>query len=95
VLQGDKGTINYDKVFTLDWPGQTGWTTIPADLPDSGKVEHHPYQGQFEHFVECLRTGTRPENDLKACAHVHEICYAIEEAATSGRMVKVRRTPGT
>lgn len=95
VLQGDKGTINYDKLFTTDWPGQTGWTTIPADLPDSGKVEHHPYQGQFEHFIDCLRTGARPSNDLNACAHVHEICFAIEEAAKSGATVKVKRTAGT
>jgi len=95
VLQGDKGSINYDKVFTLEWPGQTGWTTIPADLPDSGKVEHHPYQGQFEHFIDCVRDDARPSNDLNACAHVHEICYAIEEAAKSGRTVKVKRTPGT
>ncbi|MBL8840002.1 MAG: Gfo/Idh/MocA family oxidoreductase [Planctomycetes bacterium] len=95
VLQGDKGSINYDKLYTLAWPGQSTWTTIPADLPDSGKVEHHPYQGQFDHFVDCIRRDVRPENDLNACAHVHEICYAIEEAAKQGKTVKVKRTPGT
>ena len=95
LLQGDKGSVNYDKVFTLDWPGQNDWATIPSDLPHSGKVEHHPYQGQFEHFVECIRKGQRPHNDLGHCAHVHEVCYAIEEAAKVGRTVKVRRTPGT
>jgi len=95
LLQGDKGSIHYDKVFTLDWPGQQGWTTIPADLPDSGKVEHHPYQGQFEDFVACIRENRRPHNDLNHCAHVHEICFAIEEAAKLGRTVKVRKTPGT
>ena len=95
LLQGDKGSVNYDKLFTTEWPGQTTWTTIPADLPDSGKVEHHPYQGQFEEFAACLREGRRPHNDLKACAHVHEVCFAIEEAAKSGRAVKVKRTPGT
>jgi len=95
LLQGDKGSIHYDKVFTLDWPGQSDWTTIPADLPHSGKVEHHPYQGQFEHFVDCIRRGVRPHNDLNHCAHVHEICFAIEEAAKSGRSVRVRKTPGT
>jgi predicted dehydrogenase len=95
LLQGVKGTINYDKVFTTDWPGQTGWTTIPTDLPDSGKVEHHPYQGQFEDLVSCIRSGARPLNDLNHTAHVHEICFAIEEAAKSGRSVKVKRTAGT
>ena len=95
LLQGEKGTVNYDKVFTTEWPGQSGWTTIPADLPDSGKVDHHPYQGQFEDFVACIRAGRRPDNDLNHCAHVHEVCFAIEEAAKSGRSVKVKRTPGT
>jgi predicted dehydrogenase len=95
LLQGDKGSIHYDKVFTIDWPGQTDWTAIPADLPHSGKVEHHPYQGQFEYFVDCIRNDERPHNDLNHCAHVHEICFAIEEAARSGRAVRVKRTPGT
>jgi predicted dehydrogenase len=95
LLQGDKGSIHYDKVFTIDWPGQTDWAAIPADLPHSGKVEHHPYQGQFAYFVDCIRTGERPHNDLARCAHVHEICFAIEEAAKSGRTVKVKKTPGT
>jgi predicted dehydrogenase len=95
LLQGVKGTIHYDKVFTTEWPGQTGWTQIPTDLPDSGKVEHHPYHGQFEEFVACIRSSVRPQNDLNRTAHVHEICFAIEEAAKSGRSVKVKRTPGT
>jgi predicted dehydrogenase len=95
LLQGEKGSVNYDKVFTTTWPGQTGWTTIPTDLPDSGKVEHHPYQGQFEEFVACIRANRRPHNDLNHCAHVHEICFAIEEAAKSGRSVTVKKTPGT
>ena len=95
LLQGDKGSVNYDKVFTTEWPGQTGWTTIPADLPDSGKVEHHPYFGQFEEFAACIRANRRPHNDLNHCAHVHEVCFAIEEAAISRRAVKVKRTPGT
>ena len=95
LLQGDKGSIHYDKVFTIDWPGQTDWTAIPADLPHSGKVEHHPYQGQFEYFVDCIRKDERPHNDLARCAHVHEICFAIEEAAKLGRAVRVKRTAGT
>lgn len=95
LLQGVRGSIQYDKVFTTEWPGQTGWTQIPTDLPDSGKVEHHPYQGQFEEFVASIHSKTRPHNDLNRCAHVHEICFAIEEAAKSGKTVKVRRTPGT
>jgi len=94
-LQGVKGSIVDDKIFTTTWPGQTGWTTVATDLPDSGKVEHHPYQGQFEEFVACIRAGRRPHNDLNHCAHVHEICFAIEEAAKSGRSVTVKKTPGT
>jgi predicted dehydrogenase len=95
LLQGDQGTILDDKLFTIQWPGQSGWSAIPADLPASGRVEHHPYQGQFEDFVACVRAGRRPQNDLARCAHVHEVCFAIEEAARSHRAVRVRRTPGT
>lgn len=95
LLQGEKGSIWNDQVSTLEWPGLKGWAKIPADLPDSGDVQHHPYQGQFEYFVDCIRGNKRPHNDLSACAHAHEVCFAAAEAIRTKRMVKVRATPGT
>ncbi|MCX7390992.1 MAG: Gfo/Idh/MocA family oxidoreductase [Planctomycetota bacterium] len=93
LLQGEKGTIWNDHVSTLEWPGMRGWATIPTALPDSGDVNDHPYRGQFEYFLECIRSGTPPHNDLANASHVHEIMFAIEEAVLTKRTVAVRRTP--
>jgi predicted dehydrogenase len=89
LLQGDRGTIHNDRLSTLNWPDLKGWATIPSDPPDSGDVGHHPYLGQLSHFVDCIRRDQRPSNDLEACAHVHEVCFAIERAAREKCVVKV------
>lgn len=97
LFQGEEGTIYNDKLWTTRWPaikpGQ--WATIPTALPDSGDVNDHPYLQQHEHFVDCLRSGKRPSNDLAACAHVHEVMYAIDAAIRAKKTVKVAKTPGT
>lgn len=94
-LQGDQGAIYNDQLSLVSWPATRGWAKIPAALPDSGDVNDHPYVGQFQYFVDCIRNNRRPHNDLKAAAHVHEVCFAVEEAIKSRRNVKVKRTPGT
>ena len=97
LLQGDKGTIWNDRISTIDWPGlhKEQWATVPTDLPDSGDVANHPYLGQLEHFVECIRKNRRPHNDLNNAAHVHEVVFAINEAIRTRKVVKVKTTPGT
>lgn len=95
LIQGDKGTICNDKISTLEWPGLQGWATLPAAMPDSGDVDDHPYLGQLEHFVDCVRKGKRPENDLHNAAHVHEVMYAIDVAIRTRCTVKVKKTAGT
>ena len=97
VLQGDKGSVVDDKLSTLDHPGSAKikrWATLPAAMPDSGDVNDHPYLGQLEYFVDCIRKGVRPHNDLASTAHVHEVMYAVQEAIRTGRTVKVPKTPG-
>jgi predicted dehydrogenase len=96
VLQGDRGSIVDDKLSTLDWPGlpKGAWARIPAAMPDSGDVDNHPYLGQLQYFVDCIRSGKRPHNDLASCAHVHEVMFAVQDAIRSGRRVEVPATPG-
>lgn len=97
LLQGDRGTIDGNRISSLDWPGLTKeqWATLPSSLPDSGDVGDHPYLGQLQYFVDCIRTGDRPHNDLASCAHVHEVMFAIQTALEERREVEVQRTPGT
>lgn len=91
LLQGDKGTIWNDQISTTTWPGllKEHWAKIPTDLPDSGDVEDHPYLGQLEYFVECIRKNKRPHNDLDNAAHVHEVIYAANDSIRTKKAVKV------
>lgn len=92
LFQGDKGTIWNDNLSTTDFPGtpKDKWSKIPAALPDSGDVNDHPYLGQLEHFVDCLRGNKRPDNDLAAAAHVHEVIFAINDAIAGKKVVAVK-----
>lgn len=96
MLQGDKGTIRDDMISTTDWPGllKDQWAKLPADMPDSGDVHDHPYLGQFQYFVDCIRKNRRPHNDLAHCSHVHEVCFAIQKAVKTRKAVRVLRTAG-
>ncbi|MFQ5504952.1 MAG: Gfo/Idh/MocA family protein [Planctomycetota bacterium] len=93
LLQGDQGTIWNDRISTLGWPGTTpgAWARIPTALPDSGDVDDHPYLGQLQHFVDCIREGQRPHNDLAATRHVHEVMFAIQESIGSRELCAVPR----
>lgn len=94
LIQGDAGSIWNDNFWTTKLPNVKTWAKLPAGMPDSGDVSDHPYQGQLEHFVDCVRTGKRPHNDLYNAAHIHEIMFAIDQAIRTRKNVAVQHTPG-
>jgi len=88
-LFGDKGTIRNNQLFTTQWPGQTGWATIPSILPDSGDVTHHPFQKEVDHFVECILSDTESHASVADSVKTHEICLAADQSASEGRPVRL------
>jgi predicted dehydrogenase len=86
-LFGDGGTIRNNQVFSTAWPGQNGWATIPAVLPDSGDVSHHPFQAEVDHFVECILTGRESHASVADSVRTHELCMAADLSAAKGRPV--------
>lgn len=89
-LLGDKGTIRDNRIYSRStYPGSTDWVTVPTIRPDSGDVTHHPFQGEIDHFIDCITTDSSSPLDLDDAAKTHEICYALEEAAGSGATVRV------
>ncbi|QDT64889.1 Gfo/Idh/MocA family protein [Calycomorphotria hydatis] len=91
LLQGELGTIWNDQISSTKWPGLKygEWAKIPTSLPDSGDVSDHPYQSQFEHLLSCIKNDEEPTNSLANCLHTHEVTFAIDEAAKSGRKTDV------
>jgi len=88
LIQGPKGSIKNNRLSSLEYE-LNDWADFPTSLPDSGDVADHSYPGQLQHFVDCLRSGTRPINDLEACLHVHEVMFAMAKSRKSGEVVPV------
>ncbi len=88
-LFGSNGTIKENQLFSDKLPGQTGFATIPTIMPDSGDVTHHPFQGEINHFIDCLEKGQDSTVPIEYAAHIMEICLAAEQSADTGQTVKL------
>ncbi len=84
-LAGTEGTIRDNRVWSKRlFPGQTGWTTMETIQPDSGAVEHHPFDAEVNHLVECIREDRRSHVDIADAYHTHEVCLAIDRSLEQG-----------
>jgi predicted dehydrogenase len=89
-VYGTEGSLRNDKVFAPRLiPGQTGFMTIPAILPDSADVAHHPFRGEVKHLLDSIEHNTRPMPDLDDAAKTMELCFAMDLSAEEGRPVKI------
>ena len=84
---GTKGTFRNNQLAGDMLAGQTGFATIPTIAPDSADVSHHPFDGEVEHFIDCLNRDRRPMPDLEDAAETTEICLAAEISAQQGKPV--------
>ena len=89
-LMGTEGSIRNNELYSKELlPGQTDMATIPTILPDSGDVTHHPFQGEIDHFVECIKSGVESHCNLDDAVKTHEICFAAQISADQGRPVSL------
>ena len=91
-LFGTEGSILNNEVYSSKhYPGSLGYWSFPTVKPDSADVEHHPFQVEIDHFLECI------ESDSESHASIHDtwksmsVCFAVDEsAAAGGQPVRVR-----
>ncbi|MFV1995758.1 MAG: Gfo/Idh/MocA family protein, partial [Verrucomicrobiales bacterium] len=86
---GDRGTVFDNKVWSHTFPDQRDWVELPAIRPDSSDVAHHPFQGEIDHFVECLRAGRESHCNLEDAIKTHEVVFAAMESITTGAPVQL------
>lgn len=86
---GDRGTIKDNRVWSPKFPGQKGWVEIPTILPDSADVSHHPFQGQINHFVDCIRSGKESHCNLEDAIKTHEIVFAAQQSYATKQPVSL------
>ena len=54
---------------------------VPTILPDSGDVEHHPFIGEIEHFVDCILNDVESDVNVEDAVKTHEVCIAVDMSA--------------
>ena len=58
-------------------------------------MEHHPFEGEIDHMVNCILTGVRPCPDIEDAVNTHEVCLAVDiSAANGGAPVKLPLSAG-
>ena len=86
---GNRGSIKDNRIWSHKYPGQNGWAEIPAILPDSADVTHHPFQGQMNHFVDCILNDRESHCNLEDAIKTHEIAFAALQCYETGQPVEL------
>jgi len=86
---GSHGSIKTTRFTAKKIEGLNGWSTLDAQLVDSGGVAHHPYREQFAYFAECLDAGKECHNNLKNAFETHRVIFAADKSAVTGRPVQL------
>ena len=92
-LVGSNGSLLDNKVHLHGVAGmnKAKWSQLSFGLVDSGDVADHPYQKQFEAFFDALAAGKdMPLTGLKEALRTHEVIFAADKSAATGRPVRLR-----
>ena len=90
---GNQGSVLDNRLWSHKFPGQTDSVELPAICPDSSDVRHHPFQGEIDHFVECLQGDRESHCNLENAIPTHEIVFAALRSYETGRPVQLPLTP--
>ncbi len=92
-LHGSKGTLVQNRFYAEMLEGQTGWAEVPTVMPDTAEVAHHPFQGEVDHFVDCIVHDRTPMPDIQDAVKTHEIIFAAGQSSLERKPVRVPLAP--
>ena len=81
---GTDGGLRDNRFYSRKIPGVTGWAQFPTVLPDSGAVSHHPFQGEIDHFVDCIVEGKESHVSVHDGVNTHRTLFAIDRSCAEG-----------
>jgi predicted dehydrogenase len=92
-LVGSEGSLLDDKFHSARLgTDKSRWSSLATHLVDSGDVKDHPYQPQFQAFVDAIRAGaTMPLTDLETALETHRVMFAADMSAEKGEAVRLTR----
>jgi predicted dehydrogenase len=91
-LVGSEGSLLDNRFYSTRLAGvrKDKWSQLEAPLIDSGDVSDHPYQPQFQAFVDSIhRARPMPFTDFETAYESHRVVYAADRSAREGRPVKL------
>jgi len=90
-LVGSEGSLLDNKFHSMKLKtNKHAWSNLAMKMLDSGDVSDHPYQSQFEAFFNALDKGKEmPLTSFADAARSHEIIFAADKSAATGRPVKL------
>lgn len=90
-LVGSEGSILDNKFHSAKLKlNKNKWSQLSTALVDSGDVADHPYQPQFQAFVDSFTTGkAMPLTDFDTAFESHRVVFAADLSAAEKRTVKM------
>jgi UDP-N-acetyl-2-amino-2-deoxyglucuronate dehydrogenase len=90
-LCGSEGSLLDNKFHSMKLgTDRHNWSTLAMKMLDSGDVSDHPYQSQFEAFFEAIKNNKdMPLTGLKEAMKTHEVIFAADKSAATGKPVKL------
>ena len=92
VIHGTKGSIEDEKLFSMDFFGgkdvkevaeREPWREVPPV-----RQEESSHRATINHFVDCLLTGQDPQPDGREGARTVAACLAVVESSVTGKPVR-------
>jgi predicted dehydrogenase len=91
-LVGSEGSLLDNRIYSAKLKGLSKevWSTLATQLIDSGDVSHHPYEPQFQAFVDSVGEGrAMPLTGVREAWESHKVVFAADLSAREGRPVKL------
>jgi predicted dehydrogenase len=90
-LVGSEGSLLDNKFHSSKLAVEKhGWSQLSMKMLDSGDVSDHPYQLQFQTFLDALdRNEDMPLTSLAEALHSHRVVLAADQSAREGRTVNL------
>jgi predicted dehydrogenase len=92
-LVGSEGSLLDDKIHSAKLgTDKSRWSCLATHLVDSGDVKDHPYQPQFQAFVDATGAGKKmPLTDLETALETHRVIFAADLSARKGQPVRLSK----
>lgn len=91
-LVGSEGSLLDNRFYSEKIRGmdRSRWSTLETSLIDSGDVQDHPYEPQFQAFADSIRGGVpMPLTDMATAYESHRVVFTADRSAAEGRPVRL------